>query len=136
MELKKGDLVKYRKYIYHTYRIYRIRAMDEHWIVLVPALNYINTGQIKLPIKYTQIPDHFSLLTDEERQEFLIKEFENGCYRACVDINRLNNKLEELSDKSDSHRIKGEISITLNKINTIFNMIEKNWTNDEEKEND
>jgi len=125
--MKKGDLVKYRKYPYYSYHIYRIKEVTEKTITLVPGLNYTLFKMIEIPYKIKQIPELFCPLTNEEIQEFEKREFEHACYQACTEIDLLEEKLESLNSQTDSHRINGEISITLNKINTIFNRIGGNY---------
>lgn len=121
--MKKGDLVKYRKYPYYSYKIYRIKEVTEKTITLVPGLNYTSFRMIDIPYNIKKIPELFCLLTEEERKEFERKEFQHACYQACTELDLLEDKLVALDKYTDSHRVKGEISITLNKINKIFDMI-------------
>lgn len=123
MKIKKGALVKYRKYPYLSYKIYRIKESDASHIIIVPALNYINHGTLELPIKLLEIPKLFSFLSEEECRQFEIKEFEHACYQACVDVDKLVEKLESLDKYSDSHRIKGEISSVIIGIKQKFQRI-------------
>ena len=127
--MRKGDLVKYRKYPYHTYKIYRIKEATNTHITLIPALGYTNNGMKEVPVGIMKIPELFSFLTMEEEKEFKELEFKNAWYKACVELDRLEEKLEKLNKETDSHRIHGEISICLNKIHKQFDRIENENTN-------
>lgn len=121
--MRKGDLVKYRKYPYYSYHIYRIKEVTETTITLVPGLNYTSYRMIEIPYKIKKIPELFCPLSEDEIKEFERREFEHACYQACTELDFLENKLVSLDKYTDSHRIKGEISILLIKINKLFDRI-------------
>lgn len=123
MKIKKGALVKYRKYPYLSYKVYRIKEMDTSHIILVPAINYISHRTLELPTKLLEIPELFSFLSEEECRQFETKEFEHACYQACVDVDKLIEKLESLDKYSESHRINGEINSTIIGIKQKFQRI-------------
>lgn len=118
--MKKGDLIKFRKFEYHRYKIYRVKHIGERQITLIPALNYVNMGMIEVPTNIAHCKVLFDALTEAEIQEFEKKEFEHACYQSCVDIEKLIEGLKRLNKETDTHRINGEINSFLISLNQRF----------------